>query len=367
MKFLVERDALKDALSIVGGRTKGANKNIPILMHVLAKAEGNSLALMGHDQDSCSTVTIPAEVTGEGAVALPGDRLAHLIAGFPEGSQVICDTDDRIAKVRCGRSSYQMHFLPASDFPFALTPDNPTTFTLSAEDISRLFKIAAPFAANDQAFVYRMGVYLHLNGSRLASVATDGHTLLQVISDVEPPKFTGVIVPDASCLEFARIAAGDEARIEISRNLIAIESGNRRFVSKLVDATFPETYARVIPSQTAPFMTVTAKDFAALLARLSALHDPKHSSVVRLHWGDEVDHIKASLRTTYGSCDEQVECDCPGRKAGEVGARVDDIRKIVNALGGSAIRLLIDGPADSIRIEDPSDLGVVAVCMPCRL
>lgn len=364
MKFIVERDALKDALHIVVTRTKGVT--IPILQHVLVEAEGQSVRFTGHDLDTCSQVTIPAEVGQAGRIAIPADRLNRLVQGLADGSQVTFESDDsKAAKLRSGRSTYQFALLPAEDFPAILQPKDSMSLTLGWKQVARLLKTPSPFT--DKARAYLSGIYLHLDGKRLAACATDGHMLLWIAIDVEPKPFKGAIIPEGSCGEIVRIAGqSEEVHIEISDTLIACEVGSRRFVSKLIDGTFPD-YHRVIPQATAPHMTLDSKDVDAALARLVAAYDPDRTPVVRFRWGDgQMDYLTADLATNFGQGDEQIECDGPERQAGEVGCNIGYLRELVDAFDGERVRFFIDGPGDPIRVENPDDRDVVGVLMPCR-
>lgn len=365
MKFLVERDALRDGLAVVVARTKG--NSIPILSHVLIESDGQSIRLTGHDLDSCSQVSMAAEVSTQGKVAIPGDYFARLVSGFPDGSQVTLDAANASAKVKCGRSSYTFQLLPSTDFPEPLVPKGPVTLKLTAKQIGRLFKMPESSICKDTSRIYLAGIYLHQVSERLAACATNGHTLLRALVDAKAPSFDGVIVPDKSCHEIVRVVgAAPEASIEITRNLIAVEANGRRFVSKVIDATFPD-YARVIPQATAPVIAFMSQEMDAALARLAAACDREKTPVVKLQWSGAVESIGASLRSNVGAGDEQIECDCPGRPAGEVGAQIDYLRNVIEALDGSRVRIFVDDPGSPIRIENPDDPDVLGVVMPCRV
>lgn len=365
MKFTVERNALKDALAVVVGRTKG--NTIPILSHVLIEGQGQSIRLTGHDLDSCSQVTIPAEVSTQGVVAIPGDYFAKLVSGFPDGSMVSLDADAVAAKVKCGRASYQFQLMPPEDFPAPLTPTDPISFTLTAKQIGRAFKTPEAAMSNEQSRYYLCGIYFHKTAKRLTASATNGHILLRAFLNADVPDFEGVIVPAKSCHEIVRlVGTAPEATLEITRTLIAVQSGDRRFVSKLVDGTFPDC-ERVIPQATAPLIAVMSSEMDIALSRLAAACDREKTPIARFAWRDDVESISASLRSDVGQGEEQIECDCPGKDAGEVGAQIDYVRSVIEALGGSRVRIFINDPNSPIRFENPDDPDLVGVVMPCRV
>lgn len=365
MKFTAERNGLKEALAVVVGRTKGGT--IPILSHVLIEGKGQTIRLIGHNLDSSSQVTIPAEIEASGSVAIPGDYFAKLVAGFPEGSQVILDSTALAAKVECGRSSYQFQLMAPEDFPPPLSPENPISFVLTAKQVARAFKTPESSMCNEQSRIYLAGIFFHKSNKRLAAASTNGHTLIRVFVDADVPDFAGVIVPDKSCHEIVRlIGNAPDAKFEVSPRLIAVEAGNRRFVSKLIDATYPD-YERVIPQATCPLIAVMSDDMDAALARLAAACDREKTPIARFAWRDDVEAISISLRSDVGQGEEQIECDCPGKDAGEVGAQIDYVRNVIDALGGSRVRIFITDPGTAIRFENPDDPDVVGVVMPCRI
>lgn len=365
MNIIVERDTLKAGLSAVVGRAKG-NSNIPILGHVLIEANGQRVKLTGHDLDSCSVATVPAEVSEAGSIAIPADRLSRLVGGFADGSTIAIKADKQSASVRCGRSNYQFQLMSPDDFPNTLAPVEPIKFTLTAKQVARLFKMPACAIEDSATRPQLSGIYLHRADKRLAACATNGHILIRSLTDATPPEFKPIIIPESACDEISRLSGDEDLAIEISERLIAAEAGNRRFVSKLVDAIFPD-YERVVPQATAPPIAFDIKEFDAALARLQNAGDPKKARVVKVSWADNVEHVIASTRTDIGEGSEQVECDCPGRDPGETGANVDYVRSLINALGGHRVRFFIAGPGDPIRIENPDDPDVLAVCMPMRV
>jgi DNA polymerase-3 subunit beta len=366
VKFLVERDVLKGALSIAARQARGGAGAIPILSHVLLRAHDSTLTVVGHDLDSCSIVTIPAEVSVPGDIAVPADRLSKLIAGLADGSQITCDCDGKQAKLRAGRSNYLFPVLPAEDFPEVFTPENPVKIALTQKEVFRLFKLPAPCIGNDPSRVNLQGAYLHEWNNKLASCATDARALVRVSLPLKPPKFEPVIIPERACSEFVRICGDGEASLEITKNLIAIEHGNRRFVSKLIDATFPP-YEKVIPSPTAVPMAVNAKDIDAAFARLAAASDGKGSPLVRLRWDDETQSVDIDLRTPAATGAEQIDCDSPGRPAGEVGMRMEDIQRVIEGMNCTRVRIIPDGPGDPVRFENPDDADAIGVVMPVRV
>lgn len=368
MKFIVERDKLKDALPFVIGRAKGIRANIPILTHLLIESAQHKIVITGNDLDACSQIEVPAEIAQPGRIAIPADRLNRLVAGLAGGSQISVEADQAVARLKCGRSSYQFSIRPPEDFPETFAPVDPVALHVGAGDVARLFKTPAPFCEDGISRPQLSGIYLHKFGKRLAACATNGHMLLHIKASLEPPEFTGVIVPERSCGEIVRVVGEEECDIEVTPNLLAVTAGGRRFVTKLVDAVFPD-HERVTPQANAPFMTVTSSELDAALVRLVAATDSeaKTPGAVRLSWDDDAANFTASKQSAGNDGREQVDCDCPGRAAGEIGGNLEYLRTLIEAVGGKRTRFFINGPGDPVRIENPDDADIVGVLMPMRV
>lgn len=364
MKITVERDALHEALSGVLSRTK-TGATIPILSHVLIVAKDQTATLTGHDLDSCSVVTLRAEVGIAGSVTIPADRLAKLTAGLPRGSQVMIEVDGLRAVVRCGRALYRFGTMPANDFPGALTSRDAVSFVLTNEQVLRAFKVPAPSISEEKTRVYLHGITLHQTKEGIAAVATDGHTLIRTLLAVEAPEFAQIIVPKSAVAEIVSVAGKGEVTIEICPTLVAVSAGNRRFVTKLIDGTFPD-YGRVIPQPVKGPIKVDPDALDAALARLVAACDPDQSPVVKLKWSDN-GVLHALLHSQFADGAEVVEADLGDTNPGEVGIQIEYLRKLIDAAGGEIVHLHISGPSDPVRVESPSAPDFVAVVMPCRV
>lgn len=365
MKFLCERDGLKDALAAVIGRTKSTSL-IPILSHVLLEAKSNVLTLCGNDLDSSSRTRLAAEVTTPGAGAVPADRLSQLIAGMPSGAQVSFSLEGARLSVRAGRSVYGIPTLPADDFPGMLQADGGDKITLTPAQVERIFGVPEPMVSTEETRPYLCGIFLHTVGKALSGVATDGHRLMRTIApECKVSDFDSVLIPTRACQEFVRLAKQD-CEFSLSANIVTLKTGDVEFSTKLIDATFPD-YQRVIPQSEISF-TFDCKDMDAMLARLETIRDKiKSRPICKMSWLDNPTVATLTVESDAGRGDEQVECDLVERPAGEVGFQVGYLRNIIDAMDCETIRMFIDDPMTPIRIENPADSNVVAVLVPCRI
>jgi DNA polymerase-3 subunit beta len=363
MKFTIERDALHAAMSAVHSQTR-AKLSTPILQHVLVDAPaGEHVSLTGNCMASCATYRAPAQIDIAGAAALPSDRFDRLVSGLPEGGQVVIESDGKMATIRCGRARYSLPVLPADDFPATLEHKPAATFDLSPAEVARLFRTPAPFSeGNKGARENLRGVCIYSDGEQIIAAATDGQVLIEDAADVAAD-FASLIVPPDSAAEIAALAKGGDVHFEVSATLIAAEIAARRFVSRLIDAKFPENYRGHIPEATECPLRVNVAQMQGALSRLMTARDPESPPLVALKWKAGEDAFALSLRTGCGAGEEYIDCG-ERPEDGEIQFQVDNLTRVLAAIPGEFVFLHPRGPRDPMRFDVPGNADLVGLAMP---
>ena len=141
MKFTVEREpflkALNHGQSVVEKRT-----TVPILSHVLLKADSGKLVLTTTDMEISIIESIGAEVHRDGAAAVPARMIHDVVRRLKEGAQVELDFDSvkGVMTLTSGRSNFTFSCQPAEDFPAINVENLPNWFSLPAKDLYSLFE-----------------------------------------------------------------------------------------------------------------------------------------------------------------------------------------------------------------------------------
>lgn len=362
MKLLCERDALKDALACVIGRTKGVK--IPILQHVLVTAGDKTLTLMTHDGHSSSEVTIPAEVAKPGSVAIPADQLSRLVIGFYEGSQVTIEADEKRAKVRGGKSNYQLSVLPPVDMPPMLMAEGGSVLQLRPEQVKRLLDAPTQMTVKDTSRPAFGGVYLHRVGGKLYSIGTNGFRFIRTGADHDvPADFTSIILPADTCTEFQRMVGESGCELRLTSNLATMTAGNRTHSSAVIDGSFSyPDYEQKMPKGDAAAIVFDAKGLDRALARLIVVAADKTEPVVQLSWDAKPTSVVARLRSAQGEGDEVIECEGDLPEGGQVSLKIADIRTMLAALAAERVAFHILPNAMMFRITNPADAAILAFC-----
>src|SRR3989344_5144239 len=115
MKLLILKDNLTKALSIVG---KGLSQKpqLPILSHLLLKAQKNQLELFATNLELGIVYTAPAKVEKEGEVAVPGKLLIEFISSLIT-DKIEIESGENNLQIRTNKTKGSLAIGNPSDFP----------------------------------------------------------------------------------------------------------------------------------------------------------------------------------------------------------------------------------------------------------
>ena len=103
------------------GRSQGIvekKSTMPILSHVLLEArKGNVLHVSATDLDLSVSSEHAAEVTKEGALAVPAKHLYEIVRALPELQVTLKKSGNNYLEIKSGASEFRIVGLPAEDFP----------------------------------------------------------------------------------------------------------------------------------------------------------------------------------------------------------------------------------------------------------
>ena len=124
----------KDIASAVGAASKvvNAHTTVPILSNVLLQAEEGKIAVRATDLELTLEHAFPAEVGEGGSVTIPAKLFSSYLANLPAGLLELSGTPTR-ASVKCERSNYDFHALPADEYPPLPAATKGSHFTIGSK------------------------------------------------------------------------------------------------------------------------------------------------------------------------------------------------------------------------------------------
>lgn len=371
MKISIERAALLKAMSRAQGVVE-RRTTIPILSNVLIEAAGNDVTFRATDLDIEVQEAIPAIVERAGATTVPAHTLHEIARKLPDGATITLEEDANEGRltVSAGRARFTLPTLPREDFPVMASAEYDVDYQITAPIIRRLFEKASFAISTEETRYYLNGVYLHIaddGGPKLRAVATDGHRLARIDTDIPPGAegAPGVIVPRKTVGELRKLLEDDEAviSVSVSETKIRFSANGLTLTSKVIDGSFPD-YTRVIPVGNTKRLEVDADEFARTVDRVSTV-SAERSRAVKLSL--EQDRLTLSVNAPdSGSATDEVAVAYNDEPM-EIGFNAKYLLEIAGQVDRENAVLMFNGPGDPTLVREGDDASAIYVVMPMRV
>lgn len=366
MKLNLSREALLIPLQKVIGAVE-RKQTMPALSNVLIKANDNVVSITATDLEIELVATYNVDVAQNGNITLPARKLFDICKNLPDGAELRLAVDDNKATLASGRSRFKLSTLPASDFPALDDISVISSFTVPQSLLKTLIEKTGFAMAQQDVRYYLNGLMLELSGSRIRSVATDGHRLAlsETEAGIDVPESRQVIIPRKGVLELQRMldSNDDDAQISLSNNHIRVDLGDLVFTSKLIDGRFPD-YQRVMPVGGDKIITADKEDFRLALTRTAILSNEKYKGV-RLSANNSVLSIQTN-NPEQEEAEEELEVQYGGEQI-EIGFNVNYMLDVLNVLNLDTVTMELKDSNSSSLVQESGSISTKYVIMPMRL
>lgn len=284
MKFACTQENLAQGLSLVSHVT-GKNANLPILGHVLMKAEEGTLKLFTTNLEMAVSAMVRGRVEEAGSFTVPAKLLQDYIALLPSGKVEFALKGDALEIVAGGQTT-TIKGLPATEFPLIPKLAKENAYRVNAAGLQRAINQVVFAVSGSESRPELSGVACFFQGpaglDRLTIVATDSYRLAErtIPLAATGSKEARCIVPARAMSEVARLLSSykddvgmpEEAEWAMTDSQAVFTFGNVELVSRLIEGSFPD-YRQIIPSQRRSLVTVGRQDLlkairaASLFAR----------------------------------------------------------------------------------------------------
>jgi DNA polymerase III subunit beta len=312
MRFLVERDALADALAWVA-RALPSRPVVPVLSGLRLEA-GDGLTLSCFDYEVSATAHLDAEVKEPGTVLVPGRLLAEITRSLPAPTADFASDGD-VVNLTCGSAEFTFVQLPSDEYP-ALPQAPPLVGTIDGGDLAVAIGQVLPAASRDDTLPMLTGICLDIDGETMSLAATDRYRLAVRETGWHPvsPGLRAVaLVPARTLADAARTMApgsavsvafeiepgaragrqepggqagggggGADREPRPAEGMISFGMGGRRLTARLIGGEFIRYRSR-FPTEFGCRADVPAGPFTEAVRRVSLVAD--RASPVRLEFG----------------------------------------------------------------------------------
>lgn len=341
---------------------------IPVLSHILLRAEGDRLHLAATDLDVSLTSWVEAESTAAGGIAVQARKFIEIVRAVSgEEVQLSLEAENRLA-IRAGRSRFKINGLSPEDFPTLPQVDAGSATEVPFARLKAMIgKILFAVSTEESRFQLN-GALLKMGDGRIELVATDGHrlALVQNALDNGAGGGDGVLVPRKALQELQRFEGeAEELTLARGEHHLSFRLGRRELICRILEGTFPD-YDRVIAKDNDKHAVFDRRHLGDAVQRVALLTGDR-TRAVRLAFDEGKLQISAA-NPDLGEASEEVPCEFEGESV-RLGINPDYLSQFLGAAETERVRFdLKDENAQCIGTPvDGADERYLCVIMPMRV
>jgi DNA polymerase III subunit beta len=356
------RSDLADALGIVarGVSSRGA---VQVLSGILLQAEEGKLTLAATDMEISLRATISGDVSGDGAVVVPGRLLTDLARLLPdEAVSLAHEEGDGVLSISSGSHSSRLNVYSAEDFP-RLPPLDVPLHAIAAPSLLATIEKVARAASRDESRPVLTGILVKFEGDKLVMAATDSYRLAVKETALESSgPDLDAIIPARALQELARLAAGaDEVQLGAHENHVIFGAGDVWLTSRRIDGQFPN-YNQLLPETFEAEVTTPREPLLSVIRRAGVM--AQRNAPLRLRFAEGELRVSAQTQDV-GEAHESMPIDYAGEPL-EIGFNPDFLRDGLEAVSGDTVQLKLINPLRPGLVVSP-DESFWYLIMPIRL
>lgn len=272
MRIRLEKSILYGAIQAVQNIIPSKSP-LPILSNILTETYKGGLRLITTDLDIGISKSIPAEITEEGAIALPARRLSSIVRELPEEVVEIIVKKNKMSIIKSGNCIYKLIGIDSEEFPTLPKIEEGDKIKMKTSILKKMLKMTSFAISTDETRYVLNGLLFILKDKTLTLVATDGRRLTfknENIS-IHKPYDIKVIIPHKTVRQLERILDEEESLlINVGKNQILFQIGETLIISRLIEGEFPD-YDQVIPEESENKFHINRDKFLNALRRANLL------------------------------------------------------------------------------------------------
>jgi DNA polymerase III subunit beta len=373
MEFKIKQEELLKGLSRTQSIVEKKN-TIKILSNVLLKLSEGRLSIEATDLDVGIRGSYDAEVISEGGVTVDARTLFEVVKQIPEGTSIHCkQKENNWVELLAVRSVFNLVGLAMEDYPevpsfkgdeqWKMEPDtlkdmiDKTIFSVSHEDMR--YNLSGVFVeAVDEG-----------KGKKLRMVATDGHRLSLVDTDLDGSfpltGGEGVIAPRKGLMELRKLLdeGKDPVGMKLEENSLMVKRDGINLVMRLVDGTFPD-YKQVIPKSSDKELVFNTGELVRTLRRVSVVSTDR-TKMVKFHISANLVEV-SSESPEMGTAKEEINVKYTGDDL-DIGFNANYLLDILNVVEEEEVKIMLLDESSPGEVRPLDDKGYFFIIMPMKI
>ena len=364
MKIVFEKTPLIAAVTPAMNAT--SNKNTLTAIDGLlfeAKTDGvngSECVITAYDNEKGIRTSVEAEVREPGSYIINAQKFYSIIKVMPAEEITVTVNDKMNVKIESGRSSFELHALPGSDFPSLPTLSGERSFEVP-QHIMKKFIAQTSFAIaqKDQRPIFT-GAFFRVNEDGMTVVSCDGNRLSRCTSSCEVQNVKGsdggdmsFNVPGKTLSELGKLLSDndDAVTVALTRRHVIFTVGSIVFFSRLIDGEYIE-YNRIIPTSHETSVEIDRDLLCASIERASLMIEEKSGGSrghVACNFTD--DKLVITADSISGSLYDEIPVSKTGADI-KIGFNCRFLLDAVRAADAETVKIELSSPLMGVSITD---------------
>jgi DNA polymerase-3 subunit beta len=342
----------------------GKNMTLPILSCILIEAKGNYLILKATNLDLGIELKIPAKVSQEGVVAVPGVILNGFLSNLSGDNNLILEEKEGNLHVNNSNSKTTIKSFPVDDFPTIPKVVDGKIYELDSQNLVKGLKSVWYSASLSNIKPELSSVYIHTKEDGLVFVATDSFRLAEkIVKFKKNADFEQILIPFKNVADLLKIISDerDSLAITSTKNQISFEYKDIYIVSRVIDGTFPD-YQQIIAKEFKTEVIVLKQDLINILKLSNIFSDSFNQINIKVSPSEKIFEIR-SKNATVGENVNRLDAAMSGEEI-EINFNHKYIIDCFQSIDSDSVSLSFNGLNKPMVIRGTSDKSFTYLVMP---
>lgn len=361
MKFTAPRDLLLNAV-LIAERTVGKKESLPVLSCFFLTVAKN-LTIESTNLEAGTSLSVLGEAAEKGSVAVPSSVFVQTLRSI-SGNTVTLRVEGGNLVVEAKGTKTLIKAVPHDGFP-ALTPGETVGVSVPREALLRSLQSVA-YAASPSMIRPELGsVFVALREASIVSAATDSFRLAEkTLKGISSGADKEVLIPLKHAGELSHLLeriTDEVVSLAVEDSQLTIRSEFATFVSRIVDATFPN-YKEVIPKQFVTEATALKADVADMLRKARVFSGTEQR--VGLHVYPKKKVFSATAQSAdVGEMSDMLEAAVSGDDI-DIFFNIAYLSDGLQSVDSDSVTLSFAGPGRPLVVRGVSDQSFTYLVMP---
>lgn len=362
MNITIPKEKILNAV-LLTERITGKKETLPILSCILLDAE-KELSVRTTNLEAGIEVVSQCDVREKGVVAVPASIFSQTLRSI-SGTTVTLQTEEGNLLVESRGTKTLIKAVPHDEFPSFGVVDGKKGIVIGREDLMHGIQ-GVVYAASPSMIRPELGsVYVHIEGKQITCVATDSFRLAEKkIIGISGGGEAELLIPLKHALELTHILERlheEEIRLSADDSQMTVEGGGARYVSRVVDATFPN-YKEIVPKVATTEATLLKSDLSEMLKKARVFSGGDQH--VGLHVYPKKKIFSATARSAdVGEMSDSIDAALQGEDL-DINFHIGYLADCLPAIASDSVVLAFSGAGKPLIVKGVSDPDFTYLVMP---